>query len=627
MERSLLKKVLRTARRGDLRSLWEGMISRLQIPIPETVEVITEEKSPCWLISSETRQMFRLTESNYAPVIDASRLTLQSETNAEQIEVPIIGIHHSDSVSLRQIESDSGKILAETSIEIDHSFDYPPVLWQTFDLACDDRAVTIQISADDAESSWDVIPAHLFELDRRTELASTKLGCPAIIPERPQPPILLISIDALRYDCQEELRPMIDELEPDAIFPSEPRTQGTWTPPSHASMFTGTHPGKHGYVGWGEGKGDKRPIDPDLTTIPELLSDAGYKCSGLVSHTRILPEFGFGRGFHRFYSDRMSFADWITRSSDAKASVNTLIDWIEKDLNKREHSLFYFLHVFDPHYPYIPPTESLDSPTIDFTKPKRYWSQREAARGDNWSYLDGARGDLDIDPHLSEEMKSWYAKSVTYTANQIAKLLQYLKRAGLFDHALILITGDHGEEFGERGFTTHNSLYDENIRPFMAIKPPADSDWDSREQVDAIDFLPTIAELVNAEVPKHCDGTALQTDDHNGIRITERIYPDWYNVAVESDGIKGIFTYESNYPDRPCRDGIERGPQLSEYYRLERVRSGNYGEADIAPRQKNKLQTIIEEFVVDTMKEYTADVTASQPSSETMSHLKDLGYK
>lgn len=95
---------------------------------------------------------------------------------------------------------------------------------------------------------------------------------------------------------------------------------------------------------------------------------------------------------------------------------------------------------------------------------------------DDWTYFDGYHNEYGSNP-LVQQMEEWYSKSVKYTSEQIARLLRYLKTQELFDESLIIVTGDHGEEFGERGFFSHSSLYDMNIRPFMAVKPPVDSSW------------------------------------------------------------------------------------------------------------------------------------------------------
>jgi len=623
----IVKYVVQQLLYGDVERLWEDAVRAAKSQVPDTVQRITEAGAPVWLRSHGSQQTYRLTDSDYVSVVDGPRLDVEHETDLEAIEIPVASIEQSGGVTFKCTDVSSTRTDVEDRIRVNDAYEYPPVVWKTIDLQRPTGAFELSAEIQSSDSGSTPLSRGIARFTRSSETASTALGSPAIVPAISQPPIILISIDTLRYDRREEFRPVIDELGSDAIIPAEPRTQGTWTPPSHASMFTGTHPGKHGYVGYGRGKGDKRPIDPGLTTIPELLADCGYKCSGLVNHTRLLPEFGFGRGFHRFRHEGMSHADWVTRSGDARESVDQLTAWIDRDCSTRDHSLFYFLHVFDPHFPYTPPLEQFDSPDVDLSASSRYMAQRTVVGGGDWTYVDGYRNSCDVDAELIAEMKSWYSKSVTYTATQIARLLRYLKEVGLFNDSLILVTGDHGEEFGERGFYSHTSLYDDNIRPVMAVKPPVRESWSGRDEIATIDFLPTIATLLNQEIPESCDGIAIQSDESRPSRITERIYANWYNVAVERDGYKGIFTYESNYPDRPDRQSISAGPELTEYYRLSDVRSGIYREAKLDSVEVAKLREEAERFLSTGSREYSADATVTRPSQETVEQLENLGYK
>jgi hypothetical protein len=625
-----LKKAFMYTLRGDFGTVWTGAQRKLENQILNTFEYIRDEESPSWLRSKDNLQTFHLTESEYATLFsdsDGSRFTIDTEKTIRAIEVPIVAPDKAHSVQISQSNNDSAEQEKEFQIQLEPSYDYPPALWRTLPVSEDGSATNVQVNIDRREPQLNRFLRTVQQSQDNTQEANTAVGLPAVVPTEEQPPVFLISIDTLRYDQQEELSSLIDELGPNAIFPTEPRTQGTWTPPSHASMFTGTHPGEHGYVGYGKGPGDKRPINPDLTTIPELLAENGYKNSALVSHSRILPEFGFGRGFHRFCHDGMSYSDWVTRNNDAKASVNQVIDWIEQDLAVRDHSLFYFLHVFDPHYPYIPPAERLDSPDVDFSKSQSFRRKINDAQGDDWTYLDGCQNKYELEPELVQEMREWYSKSVEYTGDQIVRFLQYLKAQDLFKKSLIIITGDHGEEFGERGFFTHTSLYDGNIRPFMAVKPPVSESWPQRDRIDTIDFLPTIARLAGEDVPEYSSGTPIQSESGEDPRIIERIYADWYSLAVEVGEIKGIFTYDSNYPDRPTQDVIQEGPKLKEFYELSDVRKSDYRQKGATSGQKNKVRQIAEEFLLDKSTSYEVTIEATRPSQETIEQLQNLGYK
>jgi arylsulfatase A-like enzyme len=623
---SLLQEALYQLWNGNFVKVWKGALreadTRIDRHIPWVIEHVIDEDGPLWLNSVDKTQFYRLTKNQYGAVLGQSQFTVTHSADFEAIEIPLTLLKESEAVHINRANTDS----TDTStITPDDSFNYPPVFWTAVELPAKTTTAQISVDIDTADSVLNRWKRQLIRLfSSNEEQARTRVGLPAIVPSNPQPPVFLISVDSLRYDCQSELAPLIDALGPNTVIPDEPRTQATWTLPSHASMITGTHPGTHGLVGWGDGEGDKRPIDPDIQTVPELLTEQGYKCSGLVHHSRLTPEFGFGKGFHRLYEDAMTWSDYVTRTNDARASVDKVIKWVDEDIANRNHSLFYFVHLFDPHLPYVPPIHLLDSGDIDLSKPKEMRQQVKDAHDD---YIRGYETSQNIpDPELITEMQSWYSKTVEYTADQLARFFNHLKNVGLFNDALIIITGDHGEEFGERGFHGHQSLYDNNIRPFMTVKQPLETEWDVPEQVGTIDFLPTIVTAAGGDIPDHCEGVPIQNEDSgNRSQITERIRPDWYSVAVETDGRKGIFIYETAYPDRPSVDTTKQEARLKEFHHLPSIRSG--ADYEFSTQEKDELKSLVEEFLKTDSKAYTADVAATRPSQETMNQLENLGYK
>jgi uncharacterized protein YktA (UPF0223 family) len=162
----------------------------------------------------------------------------------------------------------------------------------------------------------------------------------------------------------------------------------------------------------------------------------------------------------------------------------------------------------------------------------------------------------------------------------------------------------------------------------MAVKPPVSESWPQKDHIDTIDFLPTIARLADEGIPEYCRGEPIQLENGGAARITERIYPDWYSVSVEADGIKGIFTYDSNYPNRPNKKVFQNNAELEEFYRLSSVRTGNDSKVDIQANQKNKLRQLATDFLVSSEhSEYKSKAEVKRPSQETIEHLQNLGYK
>lgn len=93
-----------------------------------------------------------------------------------------------------------------------------------------------------------------------------------------RPNVVLIVVDTLRWDhCHEyerETTPLLSEFASDTVCFRNHFAAGTFTPPSHASMFAGKYVSEHGYV---DAMGE---IDDPLLT--EVLSEHGYYTCSVV---------------------------------------------------------------------------------------------------------------------------------------------------------------------------------------------------------------------------------------------------------------------------------------------------------------------------------------------------------
>lgn len=425
-------------------------------------------------------------------------------------------------------------------------------------------------------------------------------------------PIFFISIDTLRYDFLDRLSPLIKALGESAVVPDEPRTQGSSTWPSHASMLTGVHPGRHGCHA-----GVETPeIDPSLRTLPSILAEEGYKCSGLVSCGNLLPERGFARGFHRYEYQPMS---WRERDVDARTNVNTVIDWLSTDLELSNRQ-FYFLHLFDAHYPYLPPFPLSDG-DINVRAVERYLDQ-----SGEYDYVELVRDDpLDIGPEDLRSIKEWYGKSLEFVGHQLRRLVESIKQKGIFEDSFIIVTGDHGEDFYERNFILHRSLYDTNIRPGMIVKPPRDVEFEVPETPDTIDFAPTIGDLVKSTAANAFDGLSWFKQEEERPLITEQ-FSDWYSISVQSGGSKGIFTRGERNSDSQVHDASPW--ELEEFYDVELVRSGQIDEASsaVGTEKRQRLRNLRDSFL-DVRKQIQASTDGRELPSNVASNLEQLGYK
>jgi len=626
-----LKLAARYVLSGDLASLYHGGLKRVAERVLDGVRIVSVFAPPSMVSNVDRIRLIRDPDdqSSFYPVVDERELTVASDDPLSSIELLVVFPELVEDVTVEvQYTTSSGETLERTRrIVPDEYFGAWTAVPVSRELDAETREATVRLQPNgvtDRGVKRDLcrrLP--LGDDDSKTYYVPKRaqLGPPVIGRESPSVPVVLLSIDTLRHDRLEQLSPLLSELGDRAQIPAEPRTQGYWTAPSHASMFTGVHPGVHGYLGWDDGP--NTPIHPELETAATLLAEHGYKCSGIVSHGRIRPQFGFGRGFHRFELDNMT--DWVARENDARSTVDRLIEWIEADADKGQN-LFYFAHLFDPHGPYIPPPTAVDG-DLDLEAVRRF---RERTVG---PYADGEQlfnDEPDVSFDVSDVVWKYYRSSVRYTATQVARFVRTLKRYDLFEDALIIVTGDHGEEWGESGYFGHDSLYDANVRPFMAIKPPSSAPWAVPDAVDTIDFLPTISHAVGADIPDQCQGRRLQdADSEKDIRIIEGFGRNWYHVALERNGTKAITTFSGNYPDRPTDARVADGPKHVEYYRLDAVRDGDYSGTDPPPELKRQFEETIAEFVRRGAEVGPATSTGLVNATDQLpeEQLEYLGYK
>src|SRR5439155_26009665 len=87
-----------------------------------------------------------------------------------------------------------------------------------------------------------------------------------------------------------------------------------------------------------------------------------------------------------------------------------------------------------------------------------------------------------------------------------------LKRQGIYDSALIILSSDHGESLGEHGKWMHGaSLYDTEIHVPLIVKVPGQRRGKRvADAVQTIDIFPTVLHVLGIPAPRPLDGTILR---------------------------------------------------------------------------------------------------------------------
>ncbi|MFQ6070776.1 MAG: sulfatase-like hydrolase/transferase [Candidatus Aminicenantales bacterium] len=281
--------------------------------------------------------------------------------------------------------------------------------------------------------------------------------------------VMLITIDTLRadrvgYSGYSIQTPNLDSLAYGGARFMNAFCQVPLTLPSHASILTGTNPPFHRIKNNGT-----YYLKAEFTTLAEVLKQAGYQTAAFVGAFPLDSQFGLNQGFD-FYDDRFENPDYLKGyepQRTAQQVYKAAASWFDRH---EEEPFFVWIHFYDPHLPYTPP------------------------------------------PPFDSEYSSPYDGEVAYTDVYLGKLIELLKRKGLFSTTLLVVVGDHGEGLGDHGEDTHGIfLYDTTLRVPLIFHCPGKIPGriELESVVRTVDIFPTVLDLLTIPVPEFCQGKNL----------------------------------------------------------------------------------------------------------------------
>ena len=307
--------------------------------------------------------------------------------------------------------------------------------------------------------------------------------------------IVLLSADSLRFDRVhasrngEPLTPTLDQLAEDALEFTPGVAPGPSTRDTIPSMLTGRYPSEFDEYGL---------PDPGAgpSTIAEELSDRGFETAALSHNNFTSRRYNIDRGFD-FFDDvsaearkendrgawRLYVRDLIEdtplmdlagrmntlameylgrslylRNEAAEAITDRALEWMEDAGDKR----FLWVHYMDTHHPYLSPERIQQQFGRTYSKEHiKRLSQKTRSGQDTIT-------DEDI-----PEMEYVYDCTVRYVDEQIGRIVDDLRAEGELENSVIVVTGDHGEGFGEFGKFGHaDELWDTLIAvPLLVYYP------------------------------------------------------------------------------------------------------------------------------------------------------------
>ena len=160
------------------------------------------------------------------------------------------------------------------------------------------------------------------------------------------------------------------------------------------------------------------------------------------------------------------------------------------------------MNLVECHSPYLPPWPYGDLGPID-----RLRAAEEARRHLTLSGVwKACAGGFDVAPAALERMRHLYARSVRLMDDWLRDLLDDLDRRGILDRTLVIVTSDHGENFGDGGLMGHAFSLDQRLLrvPLVIAGPGAPA---ADPGVVSLAALPRmIAEAIGADAHPWADG-------------------------------------------------------------------------------------------------------------------------
>jgi len=292
--------------------------------------------------------------------------------------------------------------------------------------------------------------------------------------------------------------------------------QGNESKASHASLFTGTYPVRHKVYN------HKAKLRDTHTTLAEAFATAGYVTGGFVSNGYISDKWNYTQGFKK-----KNFSNFIRegKANNAKAVTNAAIRWIDKNKAK---PFYLYLGTSDPHVTYRAHKKLIGKYDRGAPYTGRYMKN---LTGTELGQLKSKR--KPPSQRDQQRIEALYENEIEFNDHHFGRLVAHLKKLGIYEQTMIIISSDHGDEFWEHGSCGHgHSLHQELVSVPLVIRMPGAFPKGKRVTAGAegVDLLPTVQKLLNQPV-----ATDNQGRDVRPLAWTKgRVYP---SAIIASQGI------------------------------------------------------------------------------------------
>lgn len=335
--------------------------------------------------------------------------------------------------------------------------------------------------------------------------------------------IIVVSFDAMRpdvltpYGGNPSVAPNIAEFADRSVVFENAYSVAPVTPTSFAAFFSGNLPTRV-FQGW-------RFVAK--SPLASVLSDAGYQTAAFINNVQLSPKAGFDRGFDHY--------DWRRNGPDEEI-LQSALDWLDKN---HDSPFFIWIHFLAPHAPYDDVPEARQLYSTDST------GQYAQTSGSVFN---------PVEEHEIRRVKDLYLGEVWVADRIFESFISHLSGLDLLESSIVVLTSDHGEEFGEHGGFQHGKLFEEHLRiPLILYHPRLPRGGTTDLRIRNIDVMPTLLRLVGLRSPgRVADGRDIlrlsgsEPPPVIGISMTETAKRETW-ISILEDSHKLILTCQPEW--------------------------------------------------------------------------------
>lgn len=357
-----------------------------------------------------------------------------------------------------------------------------------------------------------------------------------------RPNVLLICIDDLKprlgcYGDSVAKTPFIDRLASRGMLFERAYCNQAVCSPSRNALLVGLRPQTLGVYDLGT---NFRKGIPDAVTLPQHFKSNGYFTQS------------FGKTFHVGHNNNDDSASWSVESYKPKGRNYQLAD-NQSMVNSKDGSkasafesadvpdeLYNDSLIADAAIEAISQRSKVDEPWLlavgflkphlPFVAPKKYWDLYDPKKIELASFQQSPKDAPVYAPQNSGELRAYsnvpsqgpipeslqrelihgYLASVSFTDQQIGRVLSSLDQLGLTEQTIVVLWGDHGWHLGDHGMWCKHSNYEQATRiPVIVSVPGKAQGVSTKALIESVDIYPTLCDLAGIQTPKSLDGRSF----------------------------------------------------------------------------------------------------------------------